>query len=97
MVVLCFKLGKENFEVRFEGGSFYQLKSAIKSENNNEYRNTDTRQIVVRDFNHNEVANLDELERLIAAGHGKDDMPFLVDASAGMSASSNFRFCPTQS
>jgi hypothetical protein len=84
MVLLCVQIGDNSIEVEFQnGGSAYQLKKAVKSEKQNHYKNTDADQIVLRDNNGNELANLDDIADLIAAGHGKLEMPFLVDALAG--------------
>ena len=86
MVLLCVQIGDEKIEVEFpdSGGSVYQFKKAIKLENKNEYQNTDARRIVVKDFNGNELANLEDMGYLIAKGTGKLDTPFLVDDLAGM-------------
>jgi hypothetical protein len=98
MVRLCVQIGADTIEVESEDvGSAYQLKKAVKSEKQNYYRNTDADQIVIRDYHGNELANLADIADLIAAGHGGRDRPFLVDALAGMYASSNFLFCPTLS
>ena len=94
MVLLCVQIGDDTIQVEFldSGGSVYQLKKVIKSEMQNHFRNTDAVRIVVRDFNSNELENLDDMADLIAAGHGGRDRPFLVDSLAGMFASSNFLF-----
>lgn len=65
-----------------DGGSGYNLKKAVKLENEITFQHTDVRQIVLRDSNGNVLTNSVGLASLILEGLGTSNNPFLVDAPA---------------